>query len=233
MSMKTGVLLLHGFSGGPYEVEPLANFLREHTDWQIEVPTLSGHGEPEELNIVGYTAFHWLRDAEYSFVKLQREVDRVIVIGFSMGGMLALHLASKYRVEKIVLLSAAMKYVALPQLAKDIWDIAKEARTHGLENSELFKRYQFKLKNVPANATVQFMKVVSTVRKEMKDVKAPVYIVQGVNDGIVPLKTAYQLFKQLPSEEKWLYISETGKHHICFSDDSNRWFMHVLKKLQS
>ncbi|MER1999405.1 MAG: alpha/beta fold hydrolase [Lysinibacillus sp.] len=230
--MKTGVLLLHGFSGGPYEVKPLATFLSEHTDWQIEVPTLSGHGEPEELNIEGYTAFDWLSDAEYSFNKLQREVDRVIVIGFSMGGVLALHLASKYYVEKVVLLSAAMKYVALPQLAKDIWSIAKEARTQGLENSELFKRYQFKIKNVPANATIQFMKVVGTVRKEMNDVKAPVYIVQGAQDGIVPQKTAFQLFEQLPSKEKWLYISESGKHHICFSDDSKRWFMHILKKLK-
>lgn len=230
--MTTGVLILHGFSGGPYEVEPLAQYFKEHTDWIIEVPTLSGHGDPEELNMRDYTAFHWLRDAEYSFIKLKRKVDRVIVVGFSMGGVLALHLASKYDVAKVVLLSAAMKYVAIPQLVKDVWSIAREARQCGLENSELYKRYEFKLKHVPPNSTLQFMKVVKVVEAELQRVKSPVYIVQGAKDGIVPVKTAFYLFEKLQNEDKWIYISEQGKHHICFSEDCERWFEHVLKKLQ-
>lgn len=229
--LTTGVLVLHGFSGGPYEVEPFAKYIREHTNWLVEVPTLSGHGEPEELNMGEYTAFHWLRDAEYSFIKLQRKVNRVIVVGFSMGGVLALHLAAKYKVEKVVLLSAAMKYIAIPQLVKDIWAIAQEARHQGLENSELFNRYRIKHKRIPASSTLQFMKVVKTVQAELKRVYAPVYIVQGDKDGIVPAKTAYYLFHHLNSKEKWLYISEQGKHHICFSEDCERWFERVLKKM--
>lgn len=230
--MTIGVLLLHGFSGGPFEVQPFADYLQQQTDWQIEVPTLSGHGEPGQLDMKGYTAFHWLRDAEYSFIKLQRQVDQVIVAGFSMGGVLALHLAAKFNVKKVVLLSAAMKYIALPQLLKDVVNIAKEARTIGLENSELFQRYHYKIKQVPANATIEFMRVVRTVQKELSRVTAPIYIVQGAKDGIVPVKTAYKLFHQLPVDDKWLYISEHGKHHICLGDDCPIWFPLVLKKLK-
>ena len=63
-------------------------------------------------------------------------------------------------------------------------------------------------------------------------VKSPVYIVQGAKDGIVPVKTAFYLFEKLQNEDKWIYISEQGKHHICFSEDCERWFEHVLKKLR-
>ena len=230
--MKTGVLLLHGFSGGPYEVEPFAQFLRTQTDWLIEVPTLSGHGDPDDLYIAGYTAFDWLRDAEYSFIRLQRKVDRVIVVGFSMGGVLAIHLASKFQVDQVVLLSAAMKYIALPQLAKDMWAIAKEVRNKSVANDELYKRYESKLKKVPIQSTLEFIKVVNKVRVEMHKMRSPVYIVQGAKDGIVPASTAQFLFDRLQSSVKWMYISESGKHHICFSEDCERWFMHVLKKLR-
>ncbi|WP_345739448.1 hypothetical protein [Virgibacillus salarius] len=33
-------LVIHGYTGGPYEVEPLANYLQENTNWHVEVPTL-------------------------------------------------------------------------------------------------------------------------------------------------------------------------------------------------
>lgn len=34
--MSVGVLCIHGFSGGPYEIEPFTAYLRAHTDWLIE-----------------------------------------------------------------------------------------------------------------------------------------------------------------------------------------------------
>ena len=47
--MKTGVLFIHGFTGGPFEVRPFVNYLRKETDWTIIVPTLPGHGVTLEL----------------------------------------------------------------------------------------------------------------------------------------------------------------------------------------
>ena len=50
--MKTGVLFIHGFTGGPYEVQPLITFVKAHTDWSVEVPTLPGHGVTLNLSNV-------------------------------------------------------------------------------------------------------------------------------------------------------------------------------------
>lgn len=88
--MKIGVLMLHGFSGGPYEIEPLAKYIENNTNWIIEKPTFMGHGN--SLSLKGYKAEHWLMDAEIAYRQLAKKVDEIYIVGFSMGGMIALYL---------------------------------------------------------------------------------------------------------------------------------------------
>lgn len=229
-NLSVGVLCIHGFSGGPYEVKPLTSYLRSHTDWIIEEPTLSGHGE--ELHMSGFKAKHWLMDAELAFRSLAKKVDEVIVVGFSMGGIIALYLAKRYKVKKLVLLSAAAKYVSPKQLVKDFKMLATEAYHHNLTNNELYLRYHQKFNNVPLASTVEFMKLVRMVEPYYRHIQIPVYIVQGKLDGIVPYHTAQFLFDELASTDKVLYFSDNGKHHICFEEDCSEWFPQVLMFLK-
>ncbi|MGE7997959.1 alpha/beta hydrolase [Lysinibacillus sp. NPDC093190] len=229
--MSVGVLCIHGFSGGPYEVEPFTTYLRTHTNWLIEEPTLSGHGD--ELQMRGFTAKHWLMDAELAFRALAKKVDEVIVVGFSMGGIIALYLAKRYKVKKLVLLSAAAKYVSPKQLVKDFKMLATVAYHRNLSNNELYLRYRHKFNNVPLSSTIEFMKLVRMVEPYYKDIKIPVYIVQGKLDGIVPYHTAHFLYDQLTSTDKTLYFSDNGKHHICYGEDCSEWFSYVLSFLKS
>ena len=53
-----------------------------------------------------------MMEAELAMRRLQKEVDRVIVVGFSMGGLIAMYLSLRYPVDKLVLLSAAAKYIS-------------------------------------------------------------------------------------------------------------------------
>lgn len=228
--MSVGVLCIHGFSGGPYEVKPFTSYLRSHTDWIIEEPTLSGHGE--ELHMSGFKAKHWLMDAELAFRSLAKKVDEVIVVGFSMGGIIALYLAKRYKVKKLVLLSAAAKYVSPKQLVKDFKMLATEAYHRNLTNNELYLRYHQKFNNVPLASTVEFMKLVRMVEPYYRHIQIPVYIVQGKLDGIVPYHTAQFLFDELASTDKVLYFSDNGKHHICFEEDCSEWFPQVLMFLK-
>lgn len=229
--MSTGVLMLHGFTGGPYEVMPLAEYIRENTDWIIETPIFAGHGDMDMLSLKGYKAEHWLMDAEIAYRNLAKKVERVFVIGFSMGGIISLYLAKRYQVKKLVLLSAAVNYIAPTQLLKDIRAITEDAINCRLKDNELFKRYQNKIKNVPASSTVQFMKIVSQVEPYIHSIDVPTFIVQGQCDGIVPSATAQLLYDKLPTNDKQIFFSTNGKHHICYSDDCDTWFPQVLNFL--
>lgn len=223
--MKTGVLVIHGFTGGPYEVRPFVEFLRDRTDWKIVVPTLPGHGI--QLNLKKASAASWMMEAETAFRKLRKEVDRVIVAGFSMGGLIALYIALRYQIDKLVLLSAAAKYISPRILLDDIRTMLAESLTKKHSPNTFYHLYNYKLTHTPIQATVEFLRVVKMVEPYYDLIKVPVCIVQGKKDGIVPFSSAEHLFKSLGSLEKVLISSEMGKHHICYSDDCWSWFREV------
>jgi carboxylesterase len=227
--MMNGCLLIHGFTGGPYEVDPLARYLKRHTDWKIAVPTLPGHGE--SLDLKGKKANEWVECAERELKVLLEECEEVYVIGFSMGGLIASYLAVQYPVSRLVLLSAAAYYVNPKQLLIDIKEMVHDVFRGELSNNELFLRYKKKIKDTPISATYQFRKVVLMAKPLLKDIMVPVFIAQGKKDGIVPPKSADFLYEEITYEEKERYFSEEAKHLICHSDDSDDLFEKVKEFL--
>ncbi|WP_342506708.1 alpha/beta fold hydrolase [Sporosarcina sp. FSL K6-2383] len=224
--MKTGVLFIHGFTGGSFEVRPFVNYLNSKTDWQMSIPILPGHDVTLELGKV--SAESWLMEAELALKKLQKEVDRVIVVGFSMGGLIALYLALRYKIDKLVLLSTAAKYISPRNLLEDVGVMLAESVTKRYPPNTFYHLYEYKFRHTPLRAIIEFLRIVKTVEPYYGRITTPVCIVQGKKDGIVPLASAQYLIKKLGSEKKEFIISDLGKHHICYSDDCDNWFGEVL-----
>lgn len=86
-----GALLLHGFSGNPSAMRPLAERLAA-AGLTVEAPALPGHGTAIE-ELVPLRWPDWLAAARQAFDNLARRCDRVAVVGHSMGGTLACTLA--------------------------------------------------------------------------------------------------------------------------------------------
>jgi esterase/lipase len=221
-----GCLCIHGFTGAPWEVEPLSEFLLRKTDWEIVVPTLPGHGEFLSLKGVRYQ--DWIECAENEIKKLLLSCERVYVIGFSMGGLIASYLAGKYPVEKLVLLSAAAYYINPPQLAADLKEMFRDAIQGKITENELFLRYKGKITQTPIEATLQFRRLVSFTRPLLPLVEVPTLIAQGESDGIVPPKSAEYIYKNIGTKEKKLTYIRNSKHHICHCDEKDALFSQVL-----
>ncbi|MDN7243380.1 alpha/beta fold hydrolase [Planococcus sp. N028] len=231
--MKTGVLCIHGFTGGPFEVQPLADYIKEQTDWIVRTPTLPGHGET--LSLKNTTADQWLMEAELALRELKKEANRIIIVGFSMGGLIAMYLANRYKVDRLVLLSAAAKYFSPMQFLKETKKAAIAALTGKLSENQFFHMYKYKWTHTPFRSTLQFLRVVELVKPYYGQIRIPVCIVQGKQDGIVPMSAAEYIYDHIGSKEKQLIHSETGQHLICYSDDCDDWFIQVMdfmKKLE-
>lgn len=87
----TGVLVLHGFTGNPVSVRPLAEALadRGHT---VEMPRLPGHGT--RWQDLQKTTWHdWAREAVAGLERLRARTRAQVAVGLSMGGTMALYLA--------------------------------------------------------------------------------------------------------------------------------------------
>lgn len=224
--MSIGCLCIHGYTGSPEEVQPLVDFLEARTDWEIVNPTLPGHGE--DLDLEGHYYQEWIATAELALLDLQKRHDKIYIIGFSMGGMIAAYLTAKYHLDRLVLLSAAGKYVSLPQMCKDVLEMCADAWKGVLADNELFRRYKKKMRDTYLFSTFQFMKCVQFTRPYLQFVRCPVLIIQGELDGMVPRAAATYLEEEIPSEEKEVIFLKKSKHLICHGDDKEELFDEVL-----
>ena len=228
--MKVGVLFLHGFTGGPMEVRPLYRYLERTTEWELVSPTLTGHGLPLRLDHPDANAQTWYFEAVHAYELLAERVDRVVVVGFSMGGVLASMIAAQYPVTSLILLSPAAKYVNVPQLFENLyerWITEWEERPVGEGN--FYHLYDYKLRVTPLRATLNFLEVVSYAKGHYERVTAPACFVHGLKDGVVPIRSSYYLYDTFASTSKRMIISGEGKHHICYSKEAPSWFGEVKR----
>lgn len=114
-----GALVLHGFTGSPVSMRPLAEALAD-AGFAVEMPRLPGHGtHVEDLAETGWD--DWLTEAERVLAVLQARTPsgKVVVAGLSMGGALTLALAEAHpELAGIVLINAPV--AAPPELAAGI-----------------------------------------------------------------------------------------------------------------
>lgn len=103
------VLLLHGLTGTPAEVRPIAEALHA-AGFAVRAPLLPGHGDAESLAEQGWTAWY---GAAAELLRSLAEGGRVLVVGFSMGALLALRLAAVER-ERVAGVAAISVMLELP-----------------------------------------------------------------------------------------------------------------------
>lgn len=210
-------LIIHGYTGGPHELDPLTSYLKENTNWHIHVPTLPGHGQILDLENVSHKK--WLSTAEKSLLQLKEKYEQIYLIGFSMGGMIAAYLAAKYKVDKLVLLAPSGKYLSIKQMGLDIGSFIKDGFKGKLKENRLYLHYKRKLGMVPLKANIEFLKLVRFTKKYLNKVETPVLIAQGQLDSMVPYKTAYYLDKEIASDRKEVVFFERSRHLICLGND--------------
>ncbi|MFP5379584.1 MAG: alpha/beta fold hydrolase, partial [Vicinamibacteria bacterium] len=101
-----GALLLHGLTGTPADLDPLASALRA-AGFVVEAPLLPGHGGAPDL-LAPVTRGAWREAADDALSRLRDTTGRpVAVLGTSMGALLATELAAA-RPGDVVLLSGTI-----------------------------------------------------------------------------------------------------------------------------
>ena len=231
------VLFLHGYTGRPADYRYLANRVAD-ADIAVSVPRLPGSGtDLSDLSRVHYR--DWIRRSYDAWLDLKGRYSRVSIVGFSMGGLLALYLASQVRPERLVLLAPAIKTTNpvipftpilapfsrwLPVIRND-WTPQdtddSDTREHG-------RRY-WTVRDVKSLA--QFARLGSRAGRRISQVQAPVFLVLSKNDPTVPKTVGDILKTKLPHGIKKLLIVENCKHDIPQGADREKVADTVLKWL--
>lgn len=214
-----GCLIIHGYTGGPYEVGPLVNYLKEHTDFKLSVPVLPGHGN--QLMLDDKSHDEWLETAEKSLEELVEDCETIFLIGFSMGGMIAAYLAAKYEVEKLVLLAPARRYISVGKIAKRIGEVVVDVFRGTLADNEFYLNVKEKRAEVPMKSNVEFTRLVRHTKNFLEDVHSPVLIIHGQDDSIVPVSAVKDLDEEIASDDKQIVVFDREDHMLCLGENKD------------
>ena len=215
-----GVLCLHGITGTPFEVRPLAEALGR-MGYTVEAPLLAGHGTT--LAALASSRWQdWLASAEEALDELRASVGGrpVAVCGFSMGGLLALRLArlQPEAITALAVMSTPLRLRrfqvtgirALGRLPIDYcaYPYACVPKLAGSDISDPEMRYENPgLRAFPIAALGQLLDLMDDVRADLPAIKTPTLVVHGRQDHTVPMEDSFELTGSLASdviERLWL-----------------------------
>jgi alpha-beta hydrolase superfamily lysophospholipase len=116
---SVGAVIVHGFTSDQRAIEPLRQ-IAHRMGFVTETPLLRGHGG-HYRDLRGTRWQHWVDDITEARSRLECRVDQVVLMGFSMGGLLTLASAAQQpeNIAAIVALAPAIR-IAHP-LAPIAW----------------------------------------------------------------------------------------------------------------
>ncbi|WP_165168405.1 alpha/beta hydrolase [Rothia uropygialis] len=214
MGGPDGVLVLHGFTGSPHSVRPLAQHLAD-TGFSVEMPLLPGHGTTVH-DMSTRTWREWVQAVDEAYWNLRSRCEKVAVAGLSMGGALALHLAARRSVEGIVLVNpgvvdpqkgmslARWLAYAIPTIRGVGDDIAKPGNTEGA------------YAQAPLKGAAQLHLLFKETRRVLPAVTVPVQIYRSLVDHVVSDASHEYLMAHLPSEPDLVPLSSS--YHVATLD---------------
>lgn len=223
-----GCLLVHGFTGTPKEMRMLADSLAQE-DYTILAPRLAGHA----TRVEDITRSHWedwLSSVEDAINLLKGCTRTQVIMGLSMGGILALIAAARYDLAGVISFSTPCslpgdpraKY--LPVLKYFIRKVPKgKPDWRNLEAAKDHAHYPY----YPTTAILQLKELIDVMQTELVNVKIPALFVQSRADQGIPAESLDTLFAQVSSTDKHKLWVENSGHVIIREPERDLIFAEV------
>ncbi len=248
---RRGVLLIHGFTGTPFEMRPLGEALASaHPDWVIIGPQLAGHcvdGFFKGTKALAQTTWHdWYDSVERAFEDLRQRCTHVSVCGLSLGGLLTLELARRHsgkilsvavmatalnldaRAEKFAQFvgrNAFLRTLALPKLAgPDVSDVAMRKLNVLAQGSS----------RMPLKSLSSLVDFGLYMRERLHEITVPALIAHARHDHTIPFSSMEHLVSKIgtPRDQLETLVLEKSFHDVTIDVERDLLFSRVLASLE-
>ncbi len=218
--MQTGVLLLHGFTSNDASLAKLTA-AAQSLGYVTEAPLLRGHGRTYR-DLYGARWDHWRADAQAGLERLRAQVDQVVVVGFSMGGLLALEVAAQPQADLagVVALAPAL-FIAHP-LAPIAWMALGWYRFLPMGKAVAYSDPALasadeSYSRLATDAFVSFYRASHRIRRLLPSISAPLLLIHSLRDRVIkPISSQFAYDHVGSAEKELVWLDRTG--HALMDD---------------
>lgn len=236
---SVGALLIHGFMGSPKELRPLGEHLAQ-AGINVHGILLPGFGVGIS-RLATVKRAEWLETANRAWDEVSGQYNRTILLGYSMGGAVAVHLAARRAPDRLILLApfiriADRRAIALPLLQyvmKEFkpyeradfnnpqvrWDFKHIDPDLDLADLSMQERLRREA-TIPTSSLVQLQLMCRAAARVARHAIAPTLIVQGTRDPISRPTDTRRLARNLGGP---LTLKEIDADHLLPFDDRPWW----------
>lgn len=224
-------LLVHGMMGTPYEMRWLGEQLAA-AGMRVRGVRLSGHtGNPEDLG--ASNADSWYESVVQGLEDLRRYGDRIVVVGLSMGAVLAARLAIDQR-EAIAGIAMLVPAFFLPRTAtiairavQRLGSIANHLYIHNDFGSDIHdaaaRRIHPTMRLFPLTAPINLLDLAKSMRRRLDRVTQPALVIYSKQDHTCPIDRNMKFVaRRLGSQEHREVILEESYHVITVDSEKQR-----------
>lgn len=210
--IKPLLYCVHGFGvRRSHEYDTLRAYF-EPLGYTIEAPLLFDQTQLDDID-----AKQWISRAEEPLKELFKTNSSIILIGFSMGGVIASELARRYPVERLVLIAPGFEYITVKAVIETVGDKARQILRLP-DNTVTQSDYP----ELPDHFTNTFRDVVAKCKESIAQVHCPVLILHGTADQTIPVRSSDYAYDQIPHKRKRLLILKNVPHRILDEKDINQ-----------
>jgi carboxylesterase len=196
-----GVLLVHGFTGTPFEMRFLGERLHAR-GMTVHGLCLPGHSTtPAELDRTPW--MEWAEHVEREFDRLRARCRRVAVVGQSLGGLLSLRLAVRRGADIAAVASLAAPLWLKPAPRALIaslrrFPVLAGLRPIGKRGGSDVRDPAMKAANpsypvMPLRALVEFDRARESIRAELAAVRTPLLVMHAIHDHVAPFASMTEI----------------------------------------
>jgi carboxylesterase len=234
---RIGLLFVHGFTVTPANFRAWAERLNG-LGYTVSAPLLPGHGgAPADLEGVAWE--DWLDAVLAAYDELRAACDHVAVIGISLGGALALHLAARRAdVLKLYLLAPAVYplpvlTVASVALIPLLRRLGLRSWTHVAGDVRDPAGFELGYGATALDGLEQLHRCMRETQEILPRVNADALVFQGRVDHEVPAARAPSLVARLGSRRRELVWLERSFHEIPRDLDAELVFDRIRTDLEA
>jgi carboxylesterase len=238
MTTRVPVLLFHGLTGAPAELQSVSRHLRR-AGYEVETPMLAGHGV-DEATLLKTGWRDWMGGAEQELLRMTADGGQVIVGGLSMGAVLALGLAEKYpdKIKGVLCLAVTLKYDGWV-VPPGVWFMPigrwipfvnryrfMERPPYGIKDERLRARIEEMmfsgavkdagLPYMPGLSLAENLELVKRVDRDLAKVTSPVFICHATEDDITHVRNAQRVAATVSGPVRTLYLEDS--YHLVTVD---------------